>query len=459
VTANRVLGPLGIVLFSAAAPFAWGACAGAGLPESPEPALLRAATPPPRFAAKPVSTGPVVVAAVATQAPPPKPSAPKSPWPEGVDRSLPAPQRAVLLGGEVGGELLLALTGVTSKSEHFLTNPEPGTPPAATQEATYYVTMNAITGCLNHSDIFPELSRARTDPSQTDRERLFEKTAVKGEVSVLRALFARFRVRAHDGVAISPDGKTVLVESSSFISGSLDGGASYRDFGPGAAAAPGISPSGRYAAMRLCGSPCGGVYRLGIVDLISGVRRTVGYEDTEDTMFAADDSLYSVRTNGGGLKKPNKVCLDQTTFPGWLTHRVSCRTLGESAAGGGSSMSANGKYVSLIGEAASKERVFVLSVPDGKETFAFDPSTPIVTGSHVNNRGVFAFTRFSATTNQDVALFAPDREGAVGHAAAGFLTSGELVAVPTFPRSSDEPKALQTLGDVGACGWVKRIAP
>jgi hypothetical protein len=382
----------------------------------------------------------------------------KTPWPDSVDGALPAPQRAMLLGTEVRGEVLLALTGVTSKPEYFMTNPEAGNPSAATQETTYYVSVNTSTGCLTHSEIFPSLNRARTDPSQTARERLFENTAVKNELSTLHALFSRFRLRDHDGVSIAPDGKNIFIESSSFVSVSNDYGASFRDVGPGAAASPVLSPSGRYAALRVCGSPCGGFYKLTVIDMVSGVRHQLGLEDTEDMLFAPDDTLYSVRTNGGGLKKAVSVCFDQTIFPGWRTKRLGCRPLGDSASGGGSAISASGKFLSLIGAEKSKERAYVFALPSGQEASNFDPSSPIVTGSYVSDTGVFAFTRAVSGKNQDRALFAPEREASPG-AAAGFLATGELIAVPTFPRATGEPRALQTLGDIGACNWVKRVRP
>jgi hypothetical protein len=222
-----------------------GSCGGPRVPEQPLPGPERAKESPKPEAPKPRSSPPVKIAPTSQTS-----QANKVPWPDSVDGALPAPQRATLLGTEVSGEVLLALTGVTSKSEYFMTNPEAGNPSAATQETTYYVSVNATTGCLTHSEIFPSISRARTDPSQTARERSFENTAVKNELSTLHALFSRFRLRDHDGVSIAPDGKNIFIESSSFVSVSNDYGASFRDVGPGAAASPVLSPSGRYAALR-----------------------------------------------------------------------------------------------------------------------------------------------------------------------------------------------------------------
>jgi hypothetical protein len=381
------------------------------------------------------------------------PAKPAERWPDGVDGSLPAPQRAQLIGNEMGGERLLAFTGVTSKSEHFAISAEPGVPPPQTQELMYYVTVNAETGCLKHSESFPELGRARTDQSMIVRDRLYEAPAVHNELGRMQALLARFGVRGHDNIAFTPDGKNIFIEASSFISQSTDRGAYFREFGPGAAAMPVVSPSGRYVAMRHCGSPCGGLYKLTITDLVSGTKRTLGPEDTEDIFFAPDDTLYAVRTNGGGLRKATQACVDQTVFPSWVSKRVGCRP---SSGLGGSTLSSNGKFLAMLGASSSgKDRAYVLSLPDGKEVQSFEPSTSIVTGFFAGNAGGTVYTQFATDKNQD-AVWLGSRELSVG-GAAGWLTDTEVAVVPTFPRATDERKPLQTLGDIGACNWLRSV--
>jgi hypothetical protein len=374
-------------------------------------------------------------------------------WPDGVDGSLPAPQRAQLLGTEAGGDRLLAFYGVTSKSEHFAISAEPGVPPPQTQEVGYYVTVNAQTGCLKHSEAFPELGRARTDQSMVVRDRLYEAPAVRSELQRMHALLARFGVRGHDNVAFTPDGKNIFIEASSFVSRSADQGAYFHEFGPGAAAMPVVSPSGRYMAMRHCGSPCGGLYKLAITDLVTGTTRALGPEDTEDIFFAPDSTLYAVRTNGGGLRKATQVCVDQTVFPSWVSKRVGCRP---STGLGGSALSPNGKFLAMLGASNNgKERAYVLSLPDGKETQSFEPLTAIVTGFHASNSGNTVYTQFSNEKNQD-AVWLGTRELTLG-GTAGWLSDSEVAVVPTFPRAADERKPLQTLGDIGACDWLRAV--
>lgn len=375
-------------------------------------------------------------------------------WPDGVDGSLPAPQRATLLGIEEGGQRLLAFSGTTAKPEHFTTSSEPGSPPATTQDITYYVTVDAHSGCLTRSEAVPNVGRARTDQSMIERERLFEKPEVRNELGRLQALFKRFGFRGHDNIAFSPDDKNIFIESSSFISSSNDSGVSFREFGPGAAAMPVVSPSGRYVAMRYCGSPCGGLYKLTILDLASGVRRSLGPEDTEDIFFAPDDTLYAVRTNGGGLRSATQACVDQTTFPGWVSKRVGCRPIA-GIGGGSSAIAANGKYLGLLGTVAGKERAFSLTLPEGKDAFAFEPTSAVVTGFSISNAGAIAYTLYTPERSQD-AVMVGTREVAPGYA-AGWISDSEVAVVPSFSRSSDEPKPLQTLGDIGACGWLRAV--
>jgi hypothetical protein len=390
-----------------------------------------------------------------------------APGPSTLDPETPAPTEARVAAIGSGGRVLLSVKAFRmrplARSVAVALGRSPGDmdKPIATA-FEYLAVLDPRTMCLDEAHVFDALDRAR-DPNDetlgdgTVAAHLGQGPATR-DLARLRAVATTFGTPTVLGIAIGAAEGAYVTGDPTFVYASRDN--RFKEPGWGASHSPLASPDGRNVVVSACGSPCGGMYSVHVLDMSTlKVRRTGSGQVHEGMRWSPDGStlFFAFDDTTNGMAKPKKLCAAALDGKTWHRTTLACFS-GEP---GYFAVSPGAKAFAMTADNAKGQKDVVVfqiaSAADGspKATELYrvpgSPIYPIVDDSAAvmwtDNDGPDFHFRVHVAQGGSVRQI-DDAE------AVGFLPEGAILFLPNDRPSPSGPQ-IRTVRDVGRCGFFR----
>jgi hypothetical protein len=211
--------------------------------------------------------------------------------------------------------------------------PAPADPDALVRKRfSYYAVLDPKTTCLDEVHTFDALNQARSPDAVASNKGpglsgSLNADPVLADLGRLRALALRFGLRTLDDVALGAADGSYVVALDPYLAATKDG--HFVDLAVGPAYATTASPDGRVVAFSACGSPCGGHYRVHLLDTRTGKVQRADTEDVASDLgirwsSTGDTVLYPYAEGIGPTGKEHKRCVGGLDTKTLRNKKVAC---------------------------------------------------------------------------------------------------------------------------------------